>query len=86
MHPVDSRELARDATLVLVVDPRVNELVVDVSTTSTAEDILTPGTFSWHVLTSLTDDVRTFHDGAALNGLGPVVGISLTTRRVSPAR
>ena len=35
----------------LVVDPRVNELVVDVSTTSTADDILTPGSFSWHVLT-----------------------------------
>jgi anti-sigma regulatory factor (Ser/Thr protein kinase) len=75
-----------DATLVLVVDPRMNELVVDVSTTSTAEDILTPGSFSWHVLTSLTDNVHTFRDGADLDGLEPVFGISMTTRRVSPAR
>ena len=80
------RSTTPDATLVLVVDPRVNELVVDVSTTSTADDILTPGSFSWHVLTSLTDDVRLFRDRAELNGLGPVVGISLTTRRVSSAR
>jgi serine/threonine-protein kinase RsbW len=80
------RSTTPDATLVLVVDPRLNELVVDVSTTSTADDILTPGSFSWHVLTSLTDDVRLFRDGAEINGLGPVVGISLTTRRVSPAR
>jgi serine/threonine-protein kinase RsbW len=75
-----------DATLVLVIQPRVNELVIDVSTTSKAEDILTPGSFSWHVLTSLTDDVRTFRDGAELDGIGPVFGISMTTRRVSPAR
>lgn len=75
-----------DATLVLVIQPRVNELVVDVSTTSSAEDILTPGSFSWHVLTSLTDDVRTFRNGAELDGIGPVFGISMTTRRVSPAR
>lgn len=75
-----------EATLVLVIEPRINELVVDVSTTSLAEDILTPGSFSWHVLTSLTDDVRTFRDGAELDGVGPVFGISMTTRRVSPAR
>lgn len=82
------RSSSPDATLVLVIDPRVNELVIDVSTTalSGVEDVLTEGSFSWHVLTSLTDDVRMFHDGAELEGLGSVVGISLTTRRVSPAR
>ncbi|MET0901501.1 MAG: anti-sigma factor [Mycobacterium sp.] len=74
------------STLVLVIDPRQDDLVVDVSTTSAVEDILTPGSFSWHVLTSLTDDVRVFRDGADLDGIGPVFGISLTTRRVSPAR
>lgn len=74
------------SNLVLVIDPRENELVIDVSASSTVEDILTPGSFSWHVLTSLTDDVRTFRDGANLDGIGPVFGISLTTRRVSPAR
>ncbi len=80
------RSTSPDATLILVVDPRVDELVVDVTTTSTAQDILPPGSFSWHVLTSLTDDVRVIQDGAELEGVGPVVGISLTTRRVSPAR
>ncbi len=77
------RSASPDSTLVLVIDPSASEVVIDVSTTSTAEDILTPGSFSWHVLTSLTDDVRTFRDGADLN---PVFGISMTTRRVSPAR
>jgi anti-sigma regulatory factor (Ser/Thr protein kinase) len=80
------RSTTPDATLLLVVDPRADELVVDVSTTSTAGEVLTPGGFSWHVLTSLTDDVHVFHDGAELEGGNPVVGISLTTRRVSPSR
>jgi anti-sigma regulatory factor (Ser/Thr protein kinase) len=80
------RSASAEATLVLVIDPRPAEVIIDVSTTSEAEDILTPGSFSWHVLTSLTDDVRTFRDGAELNGVGPVFGISMTTRRVSPAR
>jgi len=76
-----------EATLVVVVDPRADELVVEVSTSSsatTAEDVLAPGSFSWHVLTSLTDDVRVFSDGPEPDG-DPVVGIALTTRRVSPA-
>ncbi|MGB3483030.1 MAG: ATP-binding protein [Mycobacterium sp.] len=80
------KSAAKDATLALVIDPRASELVIEVSTSSAAEDILTPGSFSWHVLTSLTDDVSTFRDGADLDGQGPVFGISLTTRRVSPAR
>lgn len=77
-----------EATLVVVVDPRADELVIDASTTSAAaaEDILAHGSFSWHVLHSLTDDVRVFDDGAELDGAGPVVGISLTTRRVSSGR
>jgi serine/threonine-protein kinase RsbW len=83
------RSADSEAQLILVIDPRPNEVVVDVATTAlTVEvgDILTPGSFSWHVLTSLTDDVRTFHDGAELHGVGPIFGISMTTRRVSPAR
>lgn len=80
------RSASPDATLVLVIYPRADEVVIDVSTTSSAEDILTPGSFSWHVLTSLTDSVRTFHDGAQVGGTSPVFGISMTTRRVSPAR
>ncbi len=80
------RSASVGATLVLVIYPRTSEVVIDVSSTSEAEDILTPGSFSWHVLTSLTDDVRTFRDGTELDGDRPVFGISMTTRRVSPAR
>jgi serine/threonine-protein kinase RsbW len=78
------KSASKDGTLALVIDPRDNELVINVSTSSSAEDILTPGSFSWHVLTSLTDDVSTFRNGTDAGG--PVFGISLTTRRVSPAR
>ena len=74
-----------DSTLVVMVDPRADELVIDVSTTSSVavDDVLSQGSFSWHVLNSLTDDVQVFHDGAEV---GPIVGISLTTRRVSASR
>lgn len=78
------RSASAGAALVLSVDPRPAELVVTVSTTSTDDDVLTPGSFSWHVLTSLTDDVETFRDGADVDI--PVVGIALTARRMSPAR
>jgi serine/threonine-protein kinase RsbW len=78
------RSASAGANLVLTVDPRVTELVVKVSTTSIDDDVLSPGSFSWHVLTSLTDDVQIFRDGADVDL--PVVGIALTTRRVSPAR
>ena len=83
------RSAAPAATLVVVVDPRVNDLVVEASTTSaatTAEEILTPGSFGWHVLAALADDVQIFHDGVELGSPDPVVGISLTARRVSPSR
>ncbi len=81
------RSASAGATLVLSVDPRDTDLVITVSTTSTDDDVLTPGSFSWHVLTSLTDDVQTFStadDGA--DAAIPVVGIALTTRRMSSAR
>ncbi len=73
------------STLVVVIDPRPGDLVIDVSTTSSlaADEVLARGSFSWQVLTSLTDDVQVFHGGAEV---GPVVGISLTTRRVSAPR
>jgi anti-sigma regulatory factor (Ser/Thr protein kinase) len=80
------RSASPDSTLVLVIDPGEVDVVVDASTTSDADDILSPGSFSWHVLTSLTDDVSTFRNGSSPNGSGNVFGISLTTRRVSPAR
>ena len=69
----------------VVVHPRDNEVVVEVSTTCKSDDILTPGSFSWHVLSSLTDEVTTFQDGHGADE-GQVFGISMTTRRASSLR
>lgn len=79
------RSAAPDATLVLVVNPLDDQLVVDVSTTCLSPDIVVPGSFSWHVLSSLTDDVRTFRDGHGPDD-SDVFGISMTTRRASSLR
>lgn len=70
------------ASLVVVVEPRPDEVVVDVSAACDTDDVVSPGSLSWHVLSSLTDDVATFHDGAAPGGDGRLVGITLSTRRV----
>jgi len=51
------------------------------STTCESSDILAPGSFSWHVLTSLTDEVNTFTNGSSPDG--QVFGISMMTRRAS---
>jgi serine/threonine-protein kinase RsbW len=81
------RSAVPDAMLLLVVDPRDDAVVIDASTTCKSPDILAPGSFSWHVLSSLTDEVRTFQNQ---NGQGPeegsVFGISMTTRRASSLR
>lgn len=69
------------STLLVVVDPQPQALRVHVSTTCGSADIVAPGSFSWHVLTSLTDEVTTFSDGASPGG--HVFGISMTTRRAS---
>jgi serine/threonine-protein kinase RsbW len=71
-----------DSTLLLVVDARDDAVVVDASTTCKSPDILAPGSFSWHVLSSLTDEVRTFQNGQGPEE-GQVFGISMTTRRAS---
>ena len=78
------RSAIPDATLAIVVDPRDGELVVEASTTCDNYDVVTPGSFSWHVLSSLTDEVATFD--AEEPGGGFRCGISLTTRRVSSLR
>ena len=76
------RSAVPGSTLLVVIDPRQDAVVIDASTTCKSPDILAPGSFSWHVLSSLTDEVRTFE-----NGQGPeearVFGISMTTRRAS---
>jgi anti-sigma regulatory factor (Ser/Thr protein kinase) len=71
-----------DSTLLLVVDPRDEAVVIHASATCKSPDILAPGSFSWHVLSSLTDDVRTFQDGQDSEE-GQVFGISMSTRRAS---
>ena len=76
------RSAVPKSTLVVVVHPNDSEVVVDASTTCQNTDILAPGSFSWHVLSSLTDDVKTFSDGRSV-GDGEVFGISMTTRRAS---
>ena len=76
------RSAVPDSTLLLVIDPRDDAVVIDVSTTCKSPDILAPGSFSWHVLSSLTDEVSTFQDGRGPQE-GRVFGISMTTRRAS---
>jgi anti-sigma regulatory factor (Ser/Thr protein kinase) len=79
------RSAVADSTLVLVVRPREHEVVIDASTTCTSPDIMAPGSFSWHVLSSLTDEVKTFQNGEVVDA-GAVFGISMTTRRASSLR
>jgi serine/threonine-protein kinase RsbW len=79
------RSATPDATLVLVVSPSDDRLVVDVSAACSSPDIVIPGSFSWHVLSSLTDDVSTFQDGHGPDD-SRVFGISMTTRRASSLR
>jgi serine/threonine-protein kinase RsbW len=79
------RSAIPDATLAVVVDPRDDELVVEASTTCDNYDVVTPGSFSWHVLTSLTDDVQTFQDGGGPEDRG-LFGVTLTTRRAGSRR
>jgi anti-sigma regulatory factor (Ser/Thr protein kinase) len=79
------RSATPDATLVLVVHPLEEQLVVDVYASCSSPDIVVPGSFSWHVLSSLTDEVSTFHDGHGPED-SQVFGISMTTRRASSLR
>ncbi|MGV0834443.1 ATP-binding protein [Mycolicibacterium thermoresistibile] len=79
------RSAVPDATLVVRVHPHDDVVVVEASTAVTETDILSPGSFSWHVLSSLTDEVRTFQDGQQAPG-GQVWGIAMTTRRASSLR
>src|SRR4029077_2730589 len=74
------RSAVPDSTLLLVVDPREDAVVIDASTTCKSPDILAPGSLSWHVRSSLTDEVRTFKDGRDPEE-GQVFGISMTARR-----
>ncbi|MCX2711093.1 MULTISPECIES: ATP-binding protein [unclassified Mycolicibacterium] len=76
------RSAAPDSVLTVQIDPGDDALQVHASTTCQGDDaIVTPDSFSWHVLRSLVSDVRTFADGQHV-GAGRLVGISLTAKRV----
>jgi serine/threonine-protein kinase RsbW len=80
------RSAVPDATLVVVVRSELEEVVIDASTSCTTTDIMEPGSFSWHVLSSLTDDVQTFQQNGQDSAEGQIFGISMTTRRASSLR
>jgi serine/threonine-protein kinase RsbW len=80
------RSATPNATLTVVVDPRDDELVVEASAACDTHDVVAPGSFSWHVLTSLADDVQTFHDGREPDEAGSVFGITLTAPRAATSR
>lgn len=80
------RSAVPDSTLVVAVHPRDTEVVVDASTTCQTTDVLAQGSFSWHVLSSLTDDVQTFQQNGQGSAEGQIFGISMTTRRASSLR
>ena len=69
-----------DSPLVMHIDPQQDRFVVEASVTydgPSPEHIL-HGSFSWHVLTALTEEVSTFTTGE-----GQVIGISLVARQPS---
>ncbi|MGV0808764.1 ATP-binding protein [Mycolicibacterium setense] len=80
------RSAVPDSSLHLVVDPHDESVVITASTTCTGAAVLEPGSFSWHVLSSLTDEVNTFTNGDGPDDTGQVFGITLTTRRASLLR
>lgn len=81
------RSATPDATLVVVVDPREDVVVVEASTTCDTAEVVAEGSFSWHVLSSLTDDLQTFvGNGHDPRPDGRVFGITLTTRRAGTGR
>mgnify|MGYP006995649234 FL=1 len=78
------RSAAPEATLVVVVDPREDVVVVQASTRCVTDDVLVADSLSWHVLSALTDEVQTFQNGNSDGGR--VFGITLTTRRAGSSR
>lgn len=80
------RSAAPDAMLTVVVDPRDDDVTIQASAAGDGAGALTPGSFSWHVLTSLVDEVQTFHNGHESDSASEVFGVTLTTRRGEPGR
>jgi len=76
---------APDTMLTVVIDPHDDDVTIQASAAGDGADVLTPGSFSWHVLTSLVDDVQTYRDGREPGG-GEVFGVTLTARRGDAGR
>ncbi|MGU3500174.1 ATP-binding protein [Mycobacterium sp. C31M] len=72
------------SALIISIKPTDDAVVIQASATCRSDEdaIVAPGSFSWHVLSSLTDEVSTFADGQHADS-GRVFGISLTARRAS---
>jgi serine/threonine-protein kinase RsbW len=83
------RAAVPDSMLVVTIDPRDDAVVITASTACQDGDVIAPGGFSWHVLSSLADEVHAFSDGTP-DGQWPdgggQFGISLITRRVGLLR
>jgi serine/threonine-protein kinase RsbW len=77
---------APNSRLTVVVRPREHDLWISVSAPCVDDNVLRPGTFSWHVISSLTDEVDTFRDGADVGDPGRVFGITMTARRLDTTR
>lgn len=84
------RSAAPGASLVVVVDPRDHDVAVEASAVCDTDDVISPGSLSWMVMSSLTDTVDVFHDGVQPGGdgdsAGRLFGITLTTRRAGASR
>jgi serine/threonine-protein kinase RsbW len=80
------RSSAPNSRLTVTVRPREQDLWISVSVPCVEDDVLRPGTFSWHVISSLTDDLETFRDGAEVGDPACVYGITMTARRLDTSR
>lgn len=77
---------APNSQLTVTVRPRESDLWISVSAPCVEDNVLRPGTFSWHVISSLADEVETFRDGTELGDPAGVFGITMTARRLDPIR
>jgi anti-sigma regulatory factor (Ser/Thr protein kinase) len=75
-----------DSRLTITVRPRAHDLWVSASVPCVEDNVLRPGTFSWHVISSLAADVETFRDGADMGDRGRVFGITMTAKRLDSGR
>ncbi len=80
------RSATPDSRLTVIVRPRELDVWVSVSAPCVEENVLRPGTFSWHVISSLTDGVETFRDGNEVGDSGRVFGITMTAKRLDNTR